>query len=389
MAPQLTFSADSQPAVGFGVTDSDTGASQGLVALPRYRSPHAVPGAQLVLDLAYSRNTLELLTGGSPGLLACCSTAAIVGADSQLGFGSARTVFSGLTGFTQGRLVSIGGRLLAAVATARGVWVAQSTAGARFGSAHQLSGPTAQPTTLRAVPLPQGGGAVAWTAAHGSLPPQSVEVARGTQTRAPGRPQKLLGVAAGHAIDELSIAPGATSPGGSAPIVAWVESWLDRHGSYQSRVGAVQLDSSRRVSSFAVAGQIVSGVSVAQDPAGRALLGFEACTREGECSVRAAVRSSTSARFGPARRLGAIDAAGVPVAAISSAGAGLVGWIANGHVLASALSAGAMSLAAPFVVSHTRFASDLTLAFAPGGSAFAVWSQGTLAPDLLGAFYRG
>jgi hypothetical protein len=39
-------------------------------------------------------------------------------------------------------------------------------------------------------------------------------------------------------------------------------------------------------------------------------------------------------------------------------------------------------------VSATNHAADLTLAFSPAGFAMAVWSQGTLAPDVVGALYR-
>ena len=41
------------------------------------------------------------------------------------------------------------------------------------------------------------------------------------------------------------------------------------------------------------------------------------------------------------------------------------------------------------VVSSTSFAANLALAFGGSGTALAAWTQGTLAPDVVGAVFRG
>ena len=84
----------------------------------------------------------------------------------------------------------------------------------------------------------------------------------------------------------------------------------------------------------------------------------------------------------------AIDASEVPAAALSIHGNGLVGWVSRGHVLAASLRARSTSFAKPQTVSGTRFASDVVLGFGPNGRAVAAWSQGTLAPEVVGAVYR-
>jgi hypothetical protein len=40
-------------------------------------------------------------------------------------------------------------------------------------------------------------------------------------------------------------------------------------------------------------------------------------------------------------------------------------------------------------VAGTSFGSDLALGFGPSGEAIAAWVQGTLAPSVFGAVYRG
>ena len=74
--------------------------------------------------------------------------------------------------------------------------------------------------------------------------------------------------------------------------------------------------------------------------------------------------------------------------AFSSSGDALAGWIGSGHVLAAELRPRATRFLSAHVVSSTIYAANLSLTFGPAGAAIAAWSQGTLAPDVVGAVFR-
>ncbi|HEV3053633.1 MAG TPA: hypothetical protein VGX45_03185, partial [Solirubrobacteraceae bacterium] len=133
---QLAISSSSA-ALSFAVQNPDTPQNARAFIAQRSASghlsgPRRVPAALAVLDLAYQGSTLELLTGSSPSGRACCAT---VQATPVPGSQIARptTLVRGLTGTTDGELVPLAaaatgkrpGGMLAAVATHRGVWVAQ------------------------------------------------------------------------------------------------------------------------------------------------------------------------------------------------------------------------------------------------------------------------
>lgn len=398
LAPQLAFSSSGITAVSFGVQDADDPATSTAYAAwrtagARLSKPRRVPEAQQVLGLAFDGDALELLTGNSPAGDACCSSTGVVRMTGGKAFGHAHTLERGLAGATVGELIVFSGRTLAALATERGVWVAQSSGSGRFGPVHLLTGSDARPEALRTAPLAAGGAIVAWTARdrHSSVP-KRIFVAAGTAHSAPGGAHAVLSVPNSHRIDELAIVGDAASPGPGSPViagpsVAWVESWYDRRGAYRSQVALADLAHPRQVRSFVIPGTIASGLSFAGDARGDQLLAWKSCAVSGACAVREAVRRA-GRRFAAPARLGSVDAAGAPVATLASGGEGLVGWVDQGHVIATALRPTAVRFGASHTVSATNYAADLTLGFGASGAAVAAWSQGTLAPDVVGAVYR-
>jgi hypothetical protein len=386
----LAFSPAGGTAIGFGIEDEDNPPnSQAFTALRAPRGAVAgqrrVPGAQAVLDLAYDGPSLVALAGTSPPGLSCCSSAEVIRGLPGRRFGPARTVIGGLAGATQGRLVMLGGRVLAAVATERGVWVAQSSPAGRFGPARRLSADGALPQALAATSLPGGQSVVAWTALPGpsdSGGPQSITVARGSLQHAPQGHAVVLSVPTGHAIDELALASGA-----AVATVAWIESWFDSGGGYHSQLWFADLRRAVRAQAISAPGELASGLSFGADARGDQAIAWSACTIDGSCLARGALRPS-GRRFAAPRTLGAIDAGQNPAVALAPTGQALTGWLDQGHVMAAAAARGATRPGPAHVVSRTGFAADLTLGFGPIGQALAVWTQGTLAQTLTGAVYR-
>jgi len=193
---RVAVAASGTVAVGYTRYDEDSPAnSQAYLvvrsAQGRVAAPRLLAGAQQVLDLAYSRSTLELLLGGSERGKTCCSYVRAV-AVAGGGFGRQRTVADGLTGFTLGRLIALGGgRLLAAVATERGVWASQSDSGGRFGPTRRLSSNQRSPWMLAVTVLPSAQTFVGWAGAGlqtGGPGPRALMVARGRRRRCPGTP---------------------------------------------------------------------------------------------------------------------------------------------------------------------------------------------------------
>jgi hypothetical protein len=342
-----------------------------------------------VLDLAWGlpapragAPALELLTGTSPAGWACCSSVRVLAGGAGGRFGAPRTLVSGLTGATIGRLLTLtDGRMLAAIATDRGVWVSQSAGGDRFGAAHRLTAAGDRPQSLAATGLPDDHSAVAWTAGSGSVASR-IFVAVGSRLKGPSGRRAAVSVPAGHQIDELDLAAS-----GSTPTVAWIESWLDGAGRLHSEPVAADLTRVVRPHLFSAEGEQASRVALAADARGDQMIAWSACASSGSCSVMAALRVA-GGRFRRAIRLGPSDASGGPQVAIAPSGEALVGWIERRQVVVADRRPGARALAAGKVISRTNLAANLALAFGPGGEALAAWTQATLAPAVVGAVYR-
>jgi hypothetical protein len=373
--------------VTFAVQDADNPADSSAYAAWRaggkVLAARRVPKAQQVLGEAFDGDALELLSGDSGAADSCCSTAGVVRMRSPRSFGRARALVRGLAGATEGQLVAFSGRLLAAVATERGVWVAQSYSSDRFGPVHLLSSQVQRPEALRAIALHSGGTVVAWTARDRTSPvPRRIFIATGTVHSAPGGPHTLLSVPSTRRIDELAIADGA-----NGASVAWIASWYDRRGAYHSQPQVADMAHPGQSKAFPIASTVASGLSFASDPGGDQVLAWKTCTAKNACVAHAVIRRAGH-RFTRPIRLDSIDAAESPVAALAPSGEALVGWIDRGHVLAAELPPDASRFGGAQVVSSTNFAADLALGFAPSGFAIAAWSQGTLAPDVIGTVYR-
>ncbi|MGI8903289.1 MAG: hypothetical protein ACR2IP_06465 [Solirubrobacteraceae bacterium] len=393
----IAFSPAGAAAITFGVRDVDAPGRSSAFAILRSPSgslsgPRRVPGAQEILDPAFDGESTRLLTGTSPATEACCDSAWVVPfpSTSTRVSGRARPLVDHLTGGPAvGRLLALNGRrMLAALATDQGVWVAQSGGAGRFGPARRLTGSGARPGALAATELRGGRSVVAWIEGSGGLEgigPRSILTASGSRSRAPHSPVTDVTVASGHRIDELGLVPGAR-----APALGWIESWY-ASGRYNSVVVAADLTRRAPSRTFALAGELASGLSLAADSGGdrTQVLAWKGCTSTGECSVRASLRPP---RGGFARpiRLGAIDASQSPTATVAPNGETLLGWISGGRVLVADRRAGAARFGAPRVVSGSRAssASDLALAFGPARQAIAAWTEGILGPTVEGAVYR-
>lgn len=389
--PQVAFSTTGQAALGYGVFNEDRSiTSQGYVATSakngRPGSPLRLPDTQQVLDLAFDGANLDLLVGTSPALRPCCSSARLVkiaGGKPQ----RPRLIFRMLAGATVGQLVALpAGRLLSSVATVQGVWTELSGDKGRPAPARLLTPATAAPQTLSETVLRGNHTVLAWTAAAGppapsTVGPAGIMVADGTATRAPLRPHLAVKVGAGHQVDELALGRGS-----SQGTVAWIESWTDSAGHLHSAAFVADLGRRIHARSFEVPGLLASGLSLATDPSGAQVLAWKVCSLTGSCRVQAAVKDAGK-RYGAPASLGLIDASQTPAAAVSGRGAGLVGWIDRGRVLAAARGRRAPRFSPARVVSGTNSAMDLTLGFGPAG-ALAAWSQGTFTETVMAAVFN-
>jgi hypothetical protein len=393
LAPQVAFSSGGETAVGYGVQNEDHSIrSQGFAAVSgktgTLGGPLRVPDAQTVLAVAFDGADPLLLTGASRGPRPCCSFARLVrisGGKLQ----GARTVIRRLTGATDGQLVALdGGRMLSVVATAEAVWAQQGKASGRPSAARRLTPDGAGPQTLSAVVLRGGRTAVAWTAAPltpaPTVAPAAIMVADGTATRAPRRPHVAVHVATGHQIDELALG----RSGGARATAAWIESFTDTAGKAHSLVAVADLGGRVHARTFDVAGMLVSGVSLASAPSGAQVLSWKVCDLFGFCRVEAIVKDG-GGKFGGPVTLGRIDASQAPAAAISNSGTALVGWVDRGRVLVAERARRARRFVRAHVVSGSDSAMDLTLAFGPGKTALAAWSQGTFTETVMGALFKG
>jgi hypothetical protein len=390
LPPALGFSSSGAAAVVFGVQDHDAPATSSGYAVWRTAGgaisrARQVPNTMEALDAAFNGQTAEVLTGTSPTTQTCCQTVGVVQLTSGGSFRGGQTLVRNLVGQPVGELVGLGGRVLAAVASRGGVWVSQSGKGARFAAAHRLTGGDAVPEALSAVPLPKGGAVVAWTqTTPGSrfVGPGGIYLASGSQKQAPTRAHEPVRLSGGRLVDELVVT--AATP---ATTLAWTEHSYDTHGNYVSDAAVMDLVKRRLVKRFALGGAVASGLTFASDTRGDQVLAWKTCNAGGACAVRASVRSP-GRQFTAPVQVGAIDGTDAPVAAVSPHGVGLLAWISGGHVFAVSLARGATRFSASHEVSNTQYADALDLSFSSTGYALAVWSQGTLNPEVVGAVFR-
>jgi hypothetical protein len=349
-------------------------------------APHKIAGASQVLAVAYAGSALELIVGATPGMLDCCSSAEALRIAAGGAVRQRQTLVNGLTGAALGRLIPLAdGRMMAAVATERGIWTTQSNKRGRFAGKRRLTGAAQSPQSLSATWLGGESSLVAWTAASGpagSANPRTIFYSLGSKSSGPRRAHSLLQVPAGHTIDELAVARG-----GSNATAAWIESFNDRHGAYHSQVRAADFGSHPGARTVSAGSGQAAGLSFASDAAGAQAIAWESCTSGGSCTVRAATRSP-SGHFGPGAQLGSIDASQTPAVAVGPSGQVVVGWVRAGHPVAAVGSAAGGRFGAAHVLSSTTFALDLTVAFGPHRDALAAWTQGTLNPSLVAADYR-
>ncbi len=387
---QVATSAGGAAGIGYAAEDvDDTALSQALVSSGSagggFGPSVPIPGAQQALALAYRDRDLWLLAGASEAGQSCCSSVLAVGPSRGGSLGPRRTLLSGLAGATAARLLPIPGRLLAVIATERGIWASQSgPGGGGFPAPHRLSGARELPQSMDAVALAGGRTAIAWTARSDAVTapgPRTLYLARGSLRRPPGSGRVLLTVARGHEIDELALADR-----GARGTVAWVESWYDRTGRYHSQVRVSDLGARLRPRSVSSSRELAAGIGFAGLDDGTQILGWKGCTSAGSCSVRAMLRPPRRG-FGPVREPGPVDAAQTPAVTLTARREAEVGWVSYGHVFAAAGSG--TRLSPPHAVAATSFATDLALAGAPNDQALAVWTQGTLAQSLIGAGSRG
>ncbi len=389
-APRLAVAASGSLAVSYSLYNEDVAASSQAYVVVRAPGgatgrPRAVPGAQQVLDLAYNRSTLELLTGGAPSGQGCCSYARAVSLGGRR-FGRPRTVVDGLTGFTLGRLIAAGsGHLLAAVATELGVWAAQSGGGDRFAPARRLSTAERSPWTLAATILPSARTFIGWTEADpqpGSPGPGSVMLAVGSISAVPQSSRTAFSVPRGHEVDELALAPGT-----SEPLLAWIESWFAADGSYRTQAVVADLGAHPRARPFPHPGMVISDIAASGDGSGENVVVWKACDQAASCSVWATFRRA-GGQFASPSRLGSVDTAQAPAAAFGGGGRALVGWVDQGRVWAAERGRGDARFSASRSVAASNLSHDLTMGVTPDGSVIAVWTEGTLHPSVTGAYYR-
>lgn len=292
-----------------------------------------------------------------------------------------------LTGATIGQLLTLGdGRMLAAVATERGVWATQSGRSGRFAAKVRLTAANQAPEAVTAAWLGGDSSVVAWTAASGpagSADPRTIFYSSGTAKSGPRRAHSLLTAALGHRIDELSVARR-----GSVATAAWVESWYDRRGGYHSQIKAADFGSRPLIRALSPANGLADGLSFAADAAGAQGLAWRSCTSAGTCTVHVAARGPNG-RFGNGISLGAIDATQTPALAVGPDGEVIVGWVRAGHPVAAVGSASSGRFSTVHVLSASTYALDVTVGYGPRRDALVAWTQGTLNPSVVAVDYRG
>lgn len=394
LGPQLDIAGNGAAAGAFSTEDVDTpGSAAAYLTLRspagKVGGPEAVTGVGQILDLAFDGRSLELLTGSNPAGETCCSTVQAIAVGAGGSLGRPRLLVSGLTGATDGRLLTLGdGQMLAAAATEGGVWTVQSVRGDRFGTQHRLTAAGEMPQALAAAWLGKERSIVVWTAARGpagAADPRSIDGATGSRTSAPRRARTLVTAARGHRIDEIGVAPS----GGQKAMIAWIESWDDSHGTHHSVVRALDLMTPHaQARTLSPAGRQASDLQVAGDTGGDQALSWSSCTVNAVCTTEAAVRRARAA-IGPARSLGALDPGQAPAVAVGPRGQALVGWVRGGHPVAAAQSAPGRGFGPAVVLSRSRYALNMAVAVGGRRQGLAAWSQGTLNPSVVAAADSG
>jgi len=391
LPPQLAISPSGAASAGLGIGDVDTAGSTQAYFVSRsaggkVAALHRIGGASQVLALAYAGSVLELIVGATPGTLDCCSSAQALRVSAGGALRQRQTLVSGLTGATLGQVVPLAdGRMLAAVAGERGVWATQSSKRGRFAAARRLTGASKSPESLSATWLGGESSVLGWTAASGpagSADPRTIFYSLGSKSSGPRHAHSLLQVPAGHRIDQLQVARR-----GSNATAAWIESFTDRLGAFDSEIRAADFGSHPRARTISAGSGEAAGLSVASDATGAQAIAWESCASGAACTVRVATRGSNGG-FGHGTQLGSIDASQTPAVAVGPSGEVVVGWVRGGHPMAAVGSAGTGRFGAAHVLSPTTFALDLTVAFGPRRDALAAWTQGTLNPSLVAADYR-
>jgi hypothetical protein len=385
IAPQLAFASGGASAAAFGTLQVDVpGSAQAQYATRtaggRVSSVRNVPGARRVLALTYDGPQLELLAGTSGKGQDCCSAAEAIRVGPAGAPQRPQKIVGGLTGFTQGSLLTLAsGRMLAAVATERGVWVSQSAKANQFGSQRRISSNGQIPVSMDAAWLGKDSSVVVWTAGSGNvagaITPRQIVVAEGSSAGAPKGAHVAITVPSGHRVDQLSVARSA-----NGATLAWIESWYDKRGAYHSQVEVADVNAHPSARALSPTGRIASGLTLVADAAGDQGATWESCTTSGSCTVQGAGRAAGGS-FSGARTLGSIDPTQQPSLAISPAGQLIVGWEQGGHPMAS------VGFGKPQALSSTIYAYAVTVAYGPKHTALATWDQGTLNPSVVAAAY--
>lgn len=388
---QLAYAPSGAAAAAFATENVDTpGSSQAYLAVRAAdgaTSPTwAIPNASQILALAYDGSGLELMTGSTTSGFDCCSSSQAVRFTGGGTLQRPQTLVGGLTGPTLGQLVVLGdARMLAAIATAQGVWTLESNHSGRFIGKRRLTRPGQAPQSLSATWLGGENSVVAWTAASGppgSANPRSISYVEVSKAGGPSATRVLRSVPDGHRIDELDVARR-----GSSATAAWAESWYDARGNYHSQIRVADLGSHPSARSLSAVDGQASGISFAANAAGAQAVAWETCTSSGACSVRVATRGAKG-QFGFPVALGEIDATQTPSVAVGPGGQVIVGWVRNGQPVAVVGSAAGGRFGPVQALSPTTYALDLTVAFGPRRDALAAWTQGTLSPSVVAAGYR-
>ncbi|HEX5192912.1 MAG TPA: hypothetical protein VFW09_08930 [Solirubrobacteraceae bacterium] len=386
IAPQLAFASGGASTAAFGTLQVDIPGTAQAQYSQRSADGHVaavrnVPGARRILAMSYDGPRLELLAGTSGRLQDCCSAVEAVRVGSGGRPQRPRKLVPNLAGFTQGALETLaGGRMMAAVATERGVWVSQSARADRFAKDRRISPNRQVPVSMDAAWLGASNSIVAWTAGSGNVTgatvPNRIWVATGSAKHAPAHAKVAIAVPSGHRIDQVALArahAGAT--------LAWIESWYDKHGAYHSRVMVSDIVKHPSPRPLSPSGRIASGLSLGGDASGDQGAVWESCTAAGSCTVQGAGRPG-GGRFSGVKTLGAIDPTQQPSLAIAPSGQLVAGWARGGHPVAS------VGFGKPKVLSRTIYAYAVTVAYGPKHVALAAWDQGTLHPSVVASAYR-
>jgi hypothetical protein len=387
--PQLALGADGQAIASASAAFNDPADSRALLFAGspggRITAPTPIPGVQQVLALAYLGRTLALLVGRSPRGLRCCSTVAVLLRRGRRVL-SRQVLLGHLAGPALGALLAVHGRLVAAIASAQGVWDDRSARDGRFAPPRRLWGGARAPGALAAAAGASPVTALAFSAPGSPFgPPDEILTGSAGGGRAPARVRVRITAPSGWEIDELALA----GAGGSSTL-AWVQGGLDSSGAYRSQVYATRLAARGGARAVSAPTQLASGLSLAQDGAGAAVLAYRACTAAGACALEAALSPSPRLGFGPPQAIGAIDPTQVPAAAISRRGQALVGYVYAGEPFAVAASPRSQRFGVPHRLARTTDASQITLGFDPtGDAALAVWTQGVHSQALVGARLLG